>query len=342
MRSRDINSARRWPAALLAAATASLLGAQDPAAAKLSSPMLFLEKAYFSPFSPTGKRLMFEGRPTVHYFIYNGLNDGVWQQLGGWRFAVPVSGLFIVRMVDSTSQPVLTPSYRIRPFYLQAIHLRRKDPARKKFQMIGLALGATHYSNGQQGCTYRGFTRASPTSDCVVSNAAIAAQRTPNTLDGDFSTTYFSLTGHLRNGLLKSPFAPLASQWTVGGELQIHPLEVPPGGMNGEQARQYGQHQWSMDADWERRRFATRFPGVFRVAGEYEERFGGGVAKRLRRGSLEVSYVLDRVEHMGVFARQHLGYDYYNINYKHTKPFFTFGLMWDMGRLDLFESETAQ
>jgi hypothetical protein len=321
------------------------LRAQDPAAARVVAPALFLERAYFSPLTPSGKDLLFEGRPAVHYFFYNALNDGAWQKGADterkrWRFAAPASALFIVRMTDTTSQPVLTPSYRIRPIYLQAIRLTR-DTSRKYFRMLGLATGAAHYSNGQKGCTYLGFTRLTPASQCAVSDPALANQRIANTLDGDFSTTYFSWRANWRRGELKGPFAPLLQQFTVGGEFQAHPFNLQPGGINEAQARQWGQHQWSVDAEWERRRFGKRLPGVFRVAGDFMQRFGGQVAKPLTATWIEVSYVLDRVEHVGLFARQHWGFDYYNINFQNRRPFFTFGFMWDLGRLDLLEAQSG-
>jgi len=67
-------------AGLLACAAAITLGAAgpfSPVSAQIAprTPAIFLEKAYFSFKSPTGKGLFFEGQPTVHYFLWNRLSD---------------------------------------------------------------------------------------------------------------------------------------------------------------------------------------------------------------------------------------------------------------------------
>src|SRR5438128_8595047 len=109
--------------ALLALLLPIAAGAQ---AGRLPSvpPVVFLEKAYFSFLTPSGKGLLFEGQPSVHYFLYNNLDNPNWQR-GDRHFAwtAGVSELFVVRMTrDSvrlqsgefaSSEPVLTPSYHI-------------------------------------------------------------------------------------------------------------------------------------------------------------------------------------------------------------------------------------
>lgn len=306
----------------------------------------FLEKAYFAFASPTGKNLRFEGRPTVHYFLFNQYSDKVWQKgevqpsdgkSKRWAFAWPVSALFEVRMTDTVSDPVRTPSYRIRPFNLQGVRIFHDTADLTRFRLLGIAISAAHYSNGQQGCTYLGFERTTPGADCSVRNADTAARQIPNTIDGDFSTSYFCLAVDHRWARLFGTSDPLAWQFTLGGSLQLHPLELKPGGMNGAQAATYGQHQYSLRSEYERRFPSQTLQGVARLAGEYEERFGGGLPKRLRRGSLEVSYVLDRQSHVGIFLRQHWGFDYYNINFGNKDRFFSWGMMWDIGRFDLLE-----
>ena len=51
------------------------------------APAVFLERAYFSLGTPTGKSLAFEGQPTVHFFFANGLGNAVWQKNGGFTWA---------------------------------------------------------------------------------------------------------------------------------------------------------------------------------------------------------------------------------------------------------------
>ncbi|HYN82227.1 MAG TPA: hypothetical protein VES88_12045 [Gemmatimonadaceae bacterium] len=311
----------------------------DAGVASATPPIVFLEKAYFSLGTPTGKKLLFEGQPSAHFFFRNGLSNPVWQKRGGWQYAVPLSALFLVRMKDTVSAPVLTPSYRIRPLYLQLFHLSRSRNKPADFRLFGIGLGATHYSNGQRGCTYLGFFRTAGKEECEVSDPVLAGQSKANLEDGDFSTTYFSLAVNVRWGRLQAPHSPLARQLTIGGEFQAHPFNVRPGGINAAQAREWGQHQWSLSAEWEYRIQARRWPGVTRLAGDFTQRFGGQVDSPLNATTLEASYVLDRVEHLGIFVRQHFGFDYYNIHFQERKPFFAIGVLWDPGRLDVLESD---
>src|SRR5690242_15173081 len=106
-------------AAALATATAS---AQSADSLSSVAPALFLEKAYFSLGTPSGKHLLFEGQPTVHYFFINTLSNESWQANGGTAWAVPVTAAFMVRMTRdgvrlqngelSTSEPSSRPAIR--------------------------------------------------------------------------------------------------------------------------------------------------------------------------------------------------------------------------------------
>ena len=68
-------------------------------------------------------------------------------------------------------------------------------------------------------------------------------------------------------------------------------------------------------------------------------RHGGGLPDGLRRGQVEASYILKRAESLGLFLRYHAGFDYYNIRFQDKGSFWTFGFMWDVGRLDRLNSE---
>lgn len=321
----------------------------EPARAQLGSdaPVVFLEKAYFSLLSPTGKNLLFEGQPTVHYFLRNHLADQVWQRDGGVQWTLPVSAVFQVRMTDTTSQPVRTPSYRIRPLYVQVLKLLR--PAdRTVYRLMGVSGGFTHFSNGQAGCTYRGFTRDAA-GTCIVSDAPLAAQRRTNTIDGDFSTSYWSLALHWRDARQKRAFAPMLWQYSISLEGQLHPYDISPGGMNREQAETWGHHEWVASGEYERRH-DTPTPAlrwllgptlVSRAAVTHEQRFGGPANVSLHRTQYELSTVSDRAESVGAFIRYHHGFDYYNIQYQDTRPFWAFGLLWDVGRFDHLNSPAA-
>lgn len=333
---------------LLAAASAITLAAHVIVAQSADSlptmpPTVFLEKAYFSVGTPSGKHLLFEGEPTVHYFLLNTLTDPQWQAEGGWAFAVPVSSIFLVRVTRdnvplqngerSVLEPVLTPSYHIgiRP---QAFYLYR--PQGLHYVLAGFTGGLTHYSNGQHGCTYLGFTRVS-SGDCTIADAAVAATRTANVVDGDFSTTYFSEALDVRWAEQTTRFGTMKWQLAGGIEFQQDPLNFRPGGTNQEQAVQYGQRGLLLRTLGEARHVG-RLGGVARLELKHYSRFGGGMTSTLNATQGEQSYVFDGVGHFGLFAREHWGFDYYNIHFQERQWFWSAGIMWDLGRLDHLHS----
>lgn len=333
--------------ALLLGSAAAPMGAQNAGLPRRDNPALFLEKAYFAPFSPIGRGYLFEGQPSAHYFLTNGFNDREWTRTGGLKWAPPVSMTFVVRMVDTTSQPVRTPSYQIRPVYVQLVHISGENLRnREAFVLYGIGGGITHYSNGQAGCTFEGFVRASPSRDapCLVHEPELAGRHVTNVVDGDFSTTFFSLALHRRTGRLRiesgAPEGVVHFQHTLGTEVQVHPIDMKPGGMNGPQSLDYGQHQAGVSYEGEWR--PCELPpsrglcGVTRLAlgGAYRFAREGGRSRRF--ASAELSYLFDRARTVGVFARLTQGSDYYNIRYQRTGPLLFAGAMWDVGRLDVY------
>jgi outer membrane phospholipase A len=153
--------------------------------------------------------------------------------------------VFLVRMTNDFSSPVRTPSYQIRPLYVQMFHLTRFAD-RISYRLVEAATGLTHYSNGQSGCTYLGYVVNAGGDDCVVGDPAVAGRRTANTLNGGFSTDFIPLTLNVRRGKARSPNAPLDWQVTAGAELQVHPYGGLPGALDGITAATYGHHQWSL------------------------------------------------------------------------------------------------
>jgi hypothetical protein len=324
---------------VLALATGLRLSAQTAASIPADA-HLFLERAYFAPGNPVGKHastLLFEGDAAAHYFLFNTM-DWDWTHTGGWRFAMPVSFMPIVRMSTTISSPVLTPSYRVRPLWFQAIHLTPETKDTKAFSMWALALGVMHYSNGQDGCTYEGFVRDTTKKEqpCVVQNSAIAAQRTPNTRDGDFSTTFIPVGWNWRRGRLLDTSLQVGHQHTIGVEVQINPLGMRPGGIDRDLALQYGRHQinGSYEYEW---RVLSRAAGMRRLAFKATFRTPQDTGKVGSTSSAEFSRVYDRRQGFGWFVRTTFGGDYYNIHFKEqSNPLVTFGAMWDQNRIDYY------
>jgi hypothetical protein len=133
-------------------------------------------------------------------------------------------------------------------------------------------------------------------------------------------------------------------QLTVGGEYQYHPLDLRPGGINADQASVWGKQQLSFMVEGEHRlgKPGGKLTGVARVAGEFIRRFGGGLPSALNAQQLEASYVLDRLEHFGLFVRGHRGFDYYNIQFQDRRAFVSAGIVWDIGRFDRLNSGFAR
>lgn len=323
--------------ALLATATialASPLAAQD-AAGHPRNPVLFLEKSYFFPLAPYGRNLLFEGEAAGHYFMWNGVSWTLTRE-GGWAITVPATMIFSVRMLRTKSEPVRTPSYRIglKP---QLLYVWPEGDDPSWFRVAGFSGGFTHYSNGQAGCTYQGFTRPAPDADCVVSDLSLAADRQPNVIDGDFSTSYLSLAVHGMIGRHFGNTGPISYQHSGSLEFQLHPLGLRPGGMNREQALEYGQHTIVATYEGEKRLLPqNKFRGLARFAakGGYRMPFEDG-----RSGNyltLETSYVFDCLDKWGAVIRANVGSDYYNINFRDRRPLFAIGMMWDPGRVDAF------
>jgi len=341
-----------YPVLLVAIGASSFCRAQSPDAEAPQSPIVFLEKAYFSLGTPSGKHVLFEGQPTVHYFLYNGLSNGKWQATGGWNWALPVSAVFQVRMTKdgvplqlgepSSSEPVLTPGYHIgvRP---QLFRLWRFNNS-ARLLLAGLTGGFTHYSNGQHGCTYLGSHRDAAGA-CVVNttDSLIAKQQIANVVDGDFSTSYFSEAIDVRFAQQTDKQGKADNfgtmRWSVIGglELQQDPLNIRPGGSSREQSERYGQRGFIARAGGEWRRFGTA-EGVIRLQGDYYRRFGGFLTQSFDAKQLELSYLFDNWNSAGLFLRYHTGYDYYNIHFQERSPFWNIGLIWDLGRLDHFNS----
>jgi len=323
---------------LLATAVAVRLGTATPVGAQQDfprQPQLFLERSYFAPFSPIGEGYVFEGEAAIHLFYHNRV-DKLWTAEGGWQRVISLSFLPVVRMLDAASSPVRTPSFRIRPFYLQLLHAPRQDTARGSFRMHAISVGYTHYSNGQDGCTYEGYTRDTARDLCTVTDAALASRRRVNVRDGDFSTSYIPVRLDLRRGTLDPETFRVRTQHSLGVELQLHPIGMPIGGISRELATAYGQHQVNA---WYEFEFASRLrtPGFARVSamGKYRMPTPGG--RDWWTATAEVANVWDGLEGLGVFARLRVGYDDYNIRFRErARPQVTAGVSWDARTIRYF------
>ncbi len=324
-------------------ATASVGRAQLPTPGFPEPAQVFLERSYFAPISPTGEGYIFEGAAALHLFIQNRIT-WPWSLDRGSAWAVSTSFLPVARMSDIASEPVLTPSYRIRPILAQRISINPRARASrlesfailasrradlKPVRIHGLSLGATHYSNGQDGCTRQGYGRTPGSEVCVVVDAPLAAENRPNLRDGDFSTTYFQLRYDHRIAL-RDDDGLIHRQFTASVEGQVHPIGLKPGGINGELAALYGQHQLNGSLEWE---FLHPFFGRWditrlSVATRYRPRRLDG--RDWTSTDVEVARSSVSARGVGVFLRARFGGDDYNIRFAERRfPRFFFGAVWE-------------
>jgi hypothetical protein len=175
---------RAW--LLLLALPATLL-AQDE---QIEPPALFLERSYFAPASPLGHNYVFTGEAALHLPLWH-TTDQIWLSEGGRAQFVRLSYRPVARMRSSASEPVRTPSYNIGLAW-QLAALRAPTNSNFAYRLRSLSAGITHYSNGQEGCLYRGYTRDAD-DRCEITDAPLAAQRRFNLESGDFSTTFLAL-----------------------------------------------------------------------------------------------------------------------------------------------------
>jgi hypothetical protein len=176
-----------------------ILTADTASAAAQSSPVgdvqpnIFQESSTIALGTPSGKKLLFEARPALHLYVLNQFGDKQWQKRGEretslrWlakaAFATGFSFLPELRMSTDRSNPVRTPSYRIRATQ-QVLFMKRGDSDADKYRITGWKLTAFgHYSNGQSGCRLLGYAavdREGGDSICVSVDPVVAARREPN------------------------------------------------------------------------------------------------------------------------------------------------------------------
>lgn len=311
--------------AILAAAP---LGAQ--VSQSVSVGHVFLERTYFSPGAPWGEGYLFDGEGAHHVFYHNGVDQG-WLGTGeGPRLTFSLSFLPVARMHEGASEPVVTPSFKIRPLLVQALFLKPATRADLEFRMHGVSLGLTHYSNGQDGCFFRGYVRDDATGECLVDDAGVAALESVNERTGDFSSTYIPVRYDFRWGRVDLGTETIVRSHSVGIELQLDTWDTFTGGMSRTLAQHYGRHQVSLWGETERA--VTRFGDGFARAGvkaTYRPPSQGGAD--FATVAAEVAYVWERFNYAGLFARVRFGADDYNIRFRQRGPFVHLGFTFDPG-----------
>ena len=152
-------------------------------------------------------------------------------QRGVKRFAFSASGTPAVRirMFESVSNPVRTPSYMPRGNF-QLIWARNVDAVVTQ-ALTGRTPGANevtlweahaiigHHSNGQDGCFFLDEARIDE--ECVIVTP-VEGEREVNKKDGSFSTNYVRVGMNYRRNILDDQLVA-KREWGFRGDIEYHP-----------------------------------------------------------------------------------------------------------------------
>jgi hypothetical protein len=332
---------RRAPllaAALLGLAAAA--GAQDTD--NRGSPV-FLERSYIYNRMPSDG-LLFEALLAPHIFLYQGFYQRagrVYSDPPVWATAVSFTPMVRLRMFDTESRPVRTPSYmpKLTVQLFRASLVDRSQRLDSPIRLIALnVIPFGHHSNGQEGCLFTDQVKVDD--ECRDPAPLPQARRTTNTTDGSFSTNYVRAElayRHLR--LADDPDGSLRGNQTCTFALgaELHPGGYGPGAISADQKALYPTFRVQPAIELSRR--------VIREAW-YRGRFTGGVRSEYLRPThydvrpwahtVEATYTFDRVGGWGPVVRYYDGIDYYNLGFLRNIRHVQIGIVFDAIRADEF------
>lgn len=234
------------------------------------------------------------------------------------RFAYSVVGTPRVRlrMFDSRSAPVRTPSYMPKGTF-SGLMFRREPTVGTRGSRVGLWAGQItvgHHSNGQDGCLF--------TTDVLVNDEECVGPpdlQQINRINGSFSTNYVRIGGRYRREWLRD--VSTDAQKAAGIEEQIGAREVTFGvdydqhfHTDERMAPFYGQNRFQLSfaaATHFRKVCRSRANGDVTVqyVGEQPEGVGSFAFQ------LEGSCTFTDQGGWGVFVRYYHGQDYYNLGF---------------------------
>ncbi|MCP3097447.1 hypothetical protein LZ198_01015 [Myxococcus sp. K15C18031901] len=292
---------------------------------------LFLERTYVflspnrihrlgDPRSP--EHLFFEAQLAPHFFFPQ-YHRGSFRDPGGEYFFTAVATPYIqLRLLDTSSRPIIPPSY-MPQLTFQVAHLRLlPHSAREGSPMRGLALAANfivgHHSNGEDGCFFANQTGTDP--DCVPSEGTLPL----NEVTGSFATNF--LRGELYALVAFDVEQDLDSAWLVGGGsfLEIN-SSLGIGGLTSEERAVYGDGFWGFSVQaqriWHRHRFLFE--------GTLSRPFGEKPHRRTNL-SAELSALPWWGAGFGLFTRYVHGQDSYNILFLEKLSQWQFGLVFEL------------
>jgi hypothetical protein len=318
----------------------------------LEQSSLFMERTHFG-FRVEGMRspdpagnILFEARPALHIFLWNALSRYTAIRKSEPNHAdlpLAVSLTFNpdVRMLATDSEPVRSPSWKIRAN--AQLFYKQPQTHALKVSMMGMRLSFGHYSNGQEGCPFQ--VERLESDGCAHFDYYDSRNppdlRLVNRATGDFSLNHLTLAVHQRWITLhqlardrhKRRHMSEHSSHTIGASVdRIESVGI--GGISPQLRALYGS--WAVQGEY---RYETTlgtlhsFDSTARLALEASAHLAIGAADAVyplrMRG--EVAYTIPSWSDLGLFVAVSHGQDYYNLQFVDKVDYqFLFGLVVDL------------
>ena len=265
-----------------------------------------------------------------------------------WAFSFSVSPMVRLRMVNTASQPVRTPSYMPHAV-LQVFRVRNlgNDTAKESelrrgpYEMWTGQVRLSHHSNGEDGCLYTSQVKK-PKPDgsfqCEFPPGHAPDPSTLNLLDGSFSKNF------VRAGLFyRRMYLPegvndtINHSWYLGATVETHKcclVNWMPGTIPDDQAQLYGTWRWRLTGGGSIRQ-TGRFAGGHFLDVTYERYPNAAEVLTPWSFSVEYAWSLNRFSGWGLYARYFKGQDYYNLGFgRQPLNRFSVGLAWVQERFE--------
>lgn len=235
-----------------------------------------------------------------------------------------------LRMLQSTSSPVLPPSFMPR-LSLQTLFLRpivkREDGTFEHRHVWGGQLTLGHHSNGQEGC-FNGNERGIDGARCDVLGDVPSFP--PNEFNGSYSTNYLRGTVMFRNIFGLDSAGDLSASWFATAAYERH-LGGNAGGITEQQAFYTGYNHLLVTGGIE---YPDRLFGLpsGRFAFEAAADFSPDADIAYTAGLVYVRALLKyrpTNRGFGLFVGGHFGRDNYNILFSQGVTRFLIGLSYD-------------
>ena len=307
-------------------------------------PAPLLERMWVAPSLDARDSLIYEAQVAANLFLADNLlereRDLRVDQGTLWRRAhrFLVTPMFRIRQLSDSSAAVRTPSFmpslRFEQHFLRADTIARTPGSFSRelrhFDDVGYRVEWSHHSNGQAGCFRAGYLPApsGEPDDCTPAADADTSRVNLNRASGDFSTTYWGVTGFVRRvGVSANQEERWAAELGLG--YQLHRWGIF-GDMRDEQRALYGTHRGRVDARV-RRVFGPvqgRIEALYELAEHTDPRIVPW------RGHVDVSVRSPRTLGTGLFVRFLDGQDYYNIGFAKRRTRTLFGILIDPSALE--------